>query len=39
MIYEHDGKGYLVIMAGGHHVMRTPQSDQLVAYAPPSATQ
>jgi quinoprotein glucose dehydrogenase len=33
MIYERDGEAYPVIMAGGHHFMRTPQSDQLVAYA------
>jgi quinoprotein glucose dehydrogenase len=36
MIYEHNGKEYLVIMAGGHHFMKTPQSDALVAYALPS---
>jgi quinoprotein glucose dehydrogenase len=35
MIYEHNGKEYLVIMAGGHHFMKTPQSDLLVAYALP----
>ena len=34
MIYEHNGKEYLV--AGGHHFMKTPQSDALVAYALPS---
>jgi quinoprotein glucose dehydrogenase len=33
MIHEHNGKEYLVIMAGGHHFMKTPQSDALVAYA------
>ena len=36
MIYEQNGKEYLVIMAGGHHFMKTPQSDALVAYALPS---
>jgi quinoprotein glucose dehydrogenase len=36
MIYEHNGREYLVIMAGGHHFMKTPQSDALVAYALPS---
>jgi quinoprotein glucose dehydrogenase len=36
MIYEHGGREYLVIMAGGHHFMKTPQSDALVAYALPS---
>jgi quinoprotein glucose dehydrogenase len=35
MIYEHNGKEYLVVMAGGHHFMKTPQSDALVAYALP----
>ena len=35
MIYEHSGKEYLVIMAGGHHFMKTPQSDALLAYALP----
>ena len=35
MIYEQDGKQYLVIMAGGHHFMMTPPSDALVAYALP----
>jgi len=36
MIYEQNGKEYLVIMAGGHHFMKTPQSDSLVAYALPN---
>lgn len=35
MIYTHNGKEYLVIMAAGHHFMKTPQSDALVAYALP----
>jgi len=35
MIFEQNGKEYLVIMAGGHHFMKTPQSDALVAYALP----
>jgi quinoprotein glucose dehydrogenase len=39
MIYEHNGKEYLAIMAGGHHFMKTPQSDALVAYALPSRSQ
>jgi len=39
MIYEHNGREYLVIMAGGHHFMKTPQSDALVAYALPSGSQ
>lgn len=32
MTYEADGKQYLAIMAGGHHFMETPVSDQLVVY-------
>lgn len=35
MIYEQNGKEYLVIMAGGHHFMKTTPSDALVAYALP----
>ena len=35
MIYEQNGKTYLLIMAGGHHFMKTPGSDALVAYALP----
>jgi quinoprotein glucose dehydrogenase len=35
MTYSSHGKQYLVIMAGGHHFMRTPVSDALVAYALP----
>ncbi|MCM5555929.1 membrane-bound PQQ-dependent dehydrogenase, glucose/quinate/shikimate family [Pleomorphomonas sp. NRK KF1] len=35
MTYEVDGKQYLVIMAGGHHFMETPISDELIAYALP----
>lgn len=34
--FEMNGRQYLVIMAGGHHFMGTPVSDQLVAYALPS---
>ncbi|MGV2186575.1 membrane-bound PQQ-dependent dehydrogenase, glucose/quinate/shikimate family [Rhizobium rhizogenes] len=33
MTYEAGGKQYLAIMAGGHHFMETPVSDQLVVYA------
>jgi quinoprotein glucose dehydrogenase len=36
MTYEVNGKQYLVIMAGGHHFMQTPISDELIAYALPS---
>jgi quinoprotein glucose dehydrogenase len=35
MIYEADGKQYVVIMAGGHHSMLTPAGDYLIAYALP----
>ena len=35
MIYEENGKEYLVIMAGGHHFMETPAGDYLIAYALP----
>ena len=33
MLYAQNGKEYLVIMAGGHHFMKTPKGDSLVAYA------
>ena len=35
MIYEANGRQYLVVMAGGHHFMETPLGDELVAYALP----
>ncbi|PIO96149.1 membrane-bound PQQ-dependent dehydrogenase, glucose/quinate/shikimate family [Pleomorphomonas carboxyditropha] len=35
MTYEEGGKQYVVIMAGGHHFMETPISDELIAYALP----
>lgn len=35
MTYEHDGRQFVVIMAGGHHFMETPIGDALVAYALP----
>jgi quinoprotein glucose dehydrogenase len=35
MIYEANGKQYVVIMAGGHHSMLTPAGDELIAYALP----
>jgi quinoprotein glucose dehydrogenase len=35
MTYEHKGKQYVVIMAGGHHFMKTPIGDALIAYALP----
>lgn len=33
MTYSVNGKQYLVIMAGGHHFMRTPVGDYVIAYA------
>jgi quinoprotein glucose dehydrogenase len=36
MIYEQNGREYLVIFAGGHHFMETPMGDSLIAYALPS---
>lgn len=35
MVYEQDGRQYVVIMAGGHHFMETPAGDYLIAYALP----
>jgi quinoprotein glucose dehydrogenase len=35
MIYEANGKQFVVIMAGGHHSMLTPAGDSLIAYALP----
>ncbi len=35
MVYEEDGRQYLVIMAGGHHFMETPIGDHVIAYALP----
>ncbi len=35
MVYEQDGRQYLVIMAGGHHFMETPAGDYVIAYALP----
>lgn len=35
MVYEQDGRQYLVIMAGGHHFMETPPGDHVIAYALP----
>jgi len=35
IVYEQNGKEYLVIMAGGHHFMMTPPGDALIAYALP----
>jgi quinoprotein glucose dehydrogenase len=35
MTYEVNGKQYVVIMTGGHHFMKTPVGDQVIAYALP----
>jgi quinoprotein glucose dehydrogenase len=35
MVYEAGGREYLVIMAGGHHFMETPEGDYVIAYALP----
>ncbi len=35
MVYELDGRQYLIIMAGGHHFMETPIGDYVIAYALP----
>lgn len=35
MIYESNGKQYLVIVAAGHHFMETPAGDYVIAYALP----
>jgi quinoprotein glucose dehydrogenase len=35
MIYRHQQRDYLVIMAGGHHFMETPVGDYVIAYALP----
>lgn len=35
MVYEVDGRQYLVITAGGHHFMETPNGDYVIAYALP----
>ena len=37
ILYEQDGRQYLVIMAGGHHFMETPRGDYVIAYALPEA--
>lgn len=35
IVYQQDGREYLVIFAGGHHFMETPQGDSVIAYALP----
>lgn len=36
MVYEANGREYVVMMAGGHHFMETPGGDHVIAYALPS---
>jgi quinoprotein glucose dehydrogenase len=36
MTYEADGRQYVVVVAGGHHLMDTPAGDYVVAYALPA---
>lgn len=36
IVYEANGREYLVIMAGGHHFMETPRGDYVIAYALPA---
>ncbi|MBS7458437.1 membrane-bound PQQ-dependent dehydrogenase, glucose/quinate/shikimate family [Coralloluteibacterium stylophorae] len=36
MVYEADGREYLVIVASGHHFMETPNGDYVIAYALPA---
>jgi len=35
MVYEVDGRQYVVIVAAGHHFMETPAGDYVIAYALP----
>lgn len=36
IVYQQDGREYLVIFAGGHHFMETPMGDSIIAYALPT---
>lgn len=36
IVYQQNGREYLVIFAGGHHFMETPMGDSVIAYALPS---
>ncbi|KQW82643.1 glucose dehydrogenase [Brevundimonas sp. Root1279] len=38
MVYEQDGRQYLVLMTGGHHFMETPAGDQVIAWALPAGS-
>ncbi len=35
MIYQANGRQYVVLMTGGHHFMETPRGDHVIAYALP----
>jgi quinoprotein glucose dehydrogenase len=35
VVYQQDGREYLVIYASGHHFMHTPSGDSVIAYALP----
>ncbi|BBC71973.1 glucose dehydrogenase [Altererythrobacter sp. B11] len=37
MVYQQNGREYLVIVAGGHHFMETPIGDEVIAYALPQS--
>jgi quinoprotein glucose dehydrogenase len=37
MTYSQNGRQYVVIVAGGHHFMRTPPGDYVIAYALPDS--
>ncbi|HET7577631.1 MAG TPA: membrane-bound PQQ-dependent dehydrogenase, glucose/quinate/shikimate family [Sphingomicrobium sp.] len=36
IVYQQDGREYLVMFAGGHHFMETPEGDSVIAYALPT---
>ena len=36
IVYEQNGREYVVIFAGGHHFMETPMGDSVIAYALPN---
>lgn len=35
IVYEQNGREYVVLMTGGHHFMKTPIGDQVIAWALP----
>jgi quinoprotein glucose dehydrogenase len=37
MVYEQNGREYVVLMTGGHHFMKTPIGDQVIAWALPKS--